>query len=70
MGSLLGKFIQGCCMKFDCGSLLQKLAQMQLCPDSLLTIQPKAMDSSKQQSTSLYDCSQSSLSGLMWVLIL
>ena len=30
-----GKFILGCYMKFDCGSLLQKLARMQLCPDGL-----------------------------------
>ena len=30
-----GKFILGCYMKFDCGSFLQKLARMQLCPDGL-----------------------------------
>ena len=31
----LGKFILGCYMKFHCGSLLQKLARTQLCPDDL-----------------------------------
>ena len=28
-----GHHIMGCCMKFDCGSPLQKLAWTQLCPD-------------------------------------
>ena len=31
----LGKFILGCYTKFDYGSLLQKLARVQLCPDGL-----------------------------------
>ena len=30
-----GKFILDCCMKFNCGSLLQKLARTQLRPDGL-----------------------------------
>ena len=46
-----GKLILGCCMKLDCGSPLQKLAQMQLCPDGLYTFKPKATGSSKQQTT-------------------
>ena len=37
MGSLLMKIYSGllACMKFDCGSLLQKLVRTQLCPDGL-----------------------------------
>ena len=51
-----GKFILGCCMKFDCESLLQKLAWTQLCPDGLylkrLCLKPWVPVSSKMlQST-------------------
>ena len=43
----LGKFILSCYMKFDCGSLLQKLAQTQLSYKHL----PKAMGCKVLQST-------------------
>ena len=56
-----GNFIMGCYIKFDCGLLLQKLKQTRLCPDGLLTFRP----SHGLQNTSVYNCSQSNLSG--WV---